>query len=562
MSTSPNDPSAGGLELAAENARLRAEIERLEQLIAERSTRAFSTNELGEAAGNDAYYGAFFENSPNDLFVLDVCEDGRFVFEQVNPMITKSTGYTRDMLVGKTPQQALTPANSSRLAEKYRECVETRQRIEYEVTGVVPIGEVVRRTVLVPIIDAAGKVCKILGTSTDLTALRRTEQALFQAQKMEAVGQLTRGFAHDFNNLLTTVIGNLEMLIGRVRGARERALIGGALQAAERGADLTSRLLAFARRQPLRPEPINLNQALANLADMLRSALGGLIRVEIELAPGAPAALVDSKHLELALLNLAINARDAMPDGGTLHIATSRETVGPPSRPEHPPAGDYVVISIADTGAGIAPELLGRIFEPFFTTKEPGRGSGLGLSQALGFVQQSGGGITVHSNPGQGTTIRLYLPPAQEEANETRAAEIARAAAGSSLSARPLSVLLVDDDAGVREVTAAMVEELGHRVVEADTGMAALDILARGADFDAAVIDYAMPGMNGVELAERVRELRAELPILFITGFAEPDRVSGLHALGIVLHKPFKAADLATKLAQIMGFSAHAAGQS
>ncbi|MBV8739419.1 MAG: response regulator [Alphaproteobacteria bacterium] len=546
--------------MAAENARLRAEIERLEQLIAERGARTLSTNERGEAAGNEAYYAAFFENSPNDLFVLDVCEDGRFVFEQVNPMVTKSTGYTRDMLVGKTPQQALTPANSSRLAEKYRECVETRQRIEYEVAGVAPIGEVVRRTVLVPIIDAAGNVHKILGTSTDLTVLRRTEQALFQAQKMEAVGQLTRGFAHDFNNLLTTIIGNLEMLIGRMRGARERTLVGAALQAAERGADLTSRLLAFARRQPLQPEPINLNQALANLADMLRSALGGLISVEIELTPGAPAALVDSKHLELALLNLAINARDAMPDGGTLRITTSRETVGPPFRLEHPPAGDYVVISVADTGAGIAPELLGRIFEPFFTTKEPGRGSGLGLSQALGFVQQSGGGITVDSSPGQGTTVRLYLPPAQEKASETRIAKIA-SPVGSSISARPLSVLLVDDDAGVRDVTAALIESLGHRVIRADTGMAALDILAQGADFDAAVIDYAMPGMNGVELAERVRERRAELPILFITGFTEPDRVNGLHALGIVLHKPFKAADLATKLAQITGFSAHAAGQ-
>jgi CheY-like chemotaxis protein len=250
-----------------------------------------------------------------------------------------------------------------------------------------------------------------------------------------------------------------------------------------------------------------------------------------------------------------------MPDGGILRIATSFETAGPPFRLEHPPAGDYVVISVGDTGTGIAPELLGRIFEPFFTTKEPGRGSGLGLSQALGFVQQSGGGIAVDSSPGQGTTVRLYLPPAQEEASETRVTKIAPLA-GSSSSARSLSVLLVDDDAGVRDVTAALIESLGHRVITADTGMAALDILAQGADFDAAVIDYAMPGMNGVELAEQVRRLRSELPILFITGFAEPDRVNGLHALGIVLHKPFKAADLATKLAQIVGLSAHAADQS
>jgi CheY-like chemotaxis protein len=176
-------------------------------------------------------------------------------------------------------------------------------------------------------------------------------------------------------------------------------------------------------------------------------------------------------------------------------------------------------------------------------------------------LPQSGGGIIVDSNPGQGTTIRLYLPPAQKEESETRIAKIAPPL-GLSISARPLSVLLVDDDAAVRAVTAAMIEELGHRVVEADTGMAALDILARGTECDAAVIDYAMPGMNGVELAERVRALRAELPILFITGFSEPERVSGLHALGIVLHKPFKAADLATKLAQIAGFAPSAARRS
>lgn len=539
-------------ELEADNERLRAEVTRRENIVAalQADLRLFASGASNrETQPGDAHYLAFFENSPNDLFVLDVREDGRFVFEQVNPMVTKSTGYTRDMLIGKTPEEALTPANSGRLVARYRQCVESRQRIEYEVTGMAPIGEVVRRTVLVPIIDGSGKVRKILGTSTDLTALRRAEEALFQAQKIEAIGQLTRGLAHDFNNLLMTIIGNLEILVGRASSEPERTRMTAALGAAERGADLTARLLAFARRQPLKPEPIDLNKAVTNLANMLRSALGGMIRAEIELASGAPAALADSKQLDLVLLNLAINSRDAMPNGGTLRIATGRETVRSPTRPEHPPAGDYVVISVADTGTGIAPELLGRIFEPFFTTKGPGRGSGLGLSQALGFVQQSGGGIRIDSTQRLGTTIRLYLPQA---AGLASVAEITQAAPPPpEVSGRPLSILLVDDDASVRAVTTAMVQELGHQAIEAENGGAALDILARGAVVDAAVIDYAMPAMNGVELAERVRQLRPGVPILFITGFAELDQLRSATTSGFVLQKPFKATDLAAKLALI-----------
>lgn len=538
-------------ETHTENQRSTAEVAAPSKVIAgPRAVIAVCSGVTPKKQPDNNYYLAFFENSPNDLFVLDVCPDGRFVFEQVNPMVTKSTGYTRDMLVGKTPEEALTPANSGNLTAKYRQCVETCQPVEYEVTGTAPIGEVVRRTVLVPIIDNNGVVRKILGTSTDLTALRRVEEALFQAQKLEAVGQLTRGLAHDFNNLLMAIIGNLEMLTRRVSAERENALIGAALTAAERGAELTSRLLAFARRQPLKPEPIHINEAVAGIEDMLHSALGGLIRLETGLAADVPIALADGKQLDLVLLNLAINSRDAMPNGGTLRLATSYETAGPAMRPEHPPAGDYVVISVADNGTGIAPELLGRIFEPFFTTKEPGRGSGLGLSQALGFVQQSGGGVRVNSRLGVGTTIKLYLPraPISSSLSETALEPLPQA----SMS-RPLSVLVVDDDASVRDVTAAMLEELGHRVIAVGSGGAALEALVRGVVVDAALLDYAMPEMNGGTLAEQARRLRPELPILFMTGFAEPDGLWGANAAGLVLRKPVKPSDLAMKLAQITG---------
>ncbi|MBV8589426.1 MAG: response regulator [Acetobacteraceae bacterium] len=537
----PTDPS----ELETENEKLRAEIAGLQRIITTSGTSRAPENPRIESG--EAYYSAFFENSPNDLFVLDVRRDGRFVFEQVNPMVTKSTGYTRDMLIGKTPEEALTAANSGKLAAKYRECVESRRKVEYEVNGIAPIGEVVRRTVLVPIVDETGEVRKILGTTTDLTALRRAEEALFQAQKLEAIGQLTRGLAHDFNNLLMAIIGNLEMVLGRLDEERERRLIGAALDAAERGADLTSRLLAFARRQPLRPEPVDLNENVTSMANMLRSALGGMTRVELDPAPAVPTALVDPKQLDLVLLNLAINARDAMPNGGTLRIATGYEVVGEATRPEHPPSGDYVIVTVTDTGVGIGPELLGRIFEPFFTTKEPGRGSGLGLSQALGFVQQSGGGIRVASTPGRGTTIRLYLPLTPGPASGV----IARRVALSPSPDRQLSVLLVDDDDGVRSVTAAMLGAIGHKTIEATSGRKALSMLEEGADVDAAIIDYAMPEMNGVELGERLRRLQPDLPILFITGFTDSVGLHGANAAGTVLQKPFKAAELAARLARI-----------
>jgi PAS domain S-box-containing protein len=519
-SGNPQEPDVTALR--AENARLRAEI---------------------------AQFSAFFENSPNDLFVLDVRPHGGFVFERINPMVTKSTGYTPEMLIGKTPQEALTPANSARLAEMYRQCVETRQRVEYELTGNAPVGPVVRRTILVPILDGEGAVRKVLGTTTDLTAMRRIEEALAQAQKMEAVGQLTRGLAHDFNNLLTTIVGNLEILVSRNQSEGTRDTARAALDAAERGAEVTRQLLAFARGQKLHPEPVDANRSVEALAGMLSAALGGMIRIDLALAPDLPPVLADSKQLDLVLLNLAINARDAMPDGGRITIETSYEPVEPPTRPEHPAEGEYISIRLSDTGSGIAPELLDRVFEPFFSTKEPGRGSGLGLSQALGFVKQSGGGMRIDSGRRGGTTIAVYLPRAAADAAAGQADAPAPAPVAA---ARQLSVLLVDDDEIVRETTVAMLDTLGHRAIAAESGRAALELLVARSDIDAAIIDYAMPEMNGLDLAAHIRRRWPGLPILFITGFADPGRLAAESAAGRVLQKPFRPAALGTKLAEIL----------
>jgi PAS domain S-box-containing protein len=529
--------------LLAENARLRREVARLKA----RESRSLE-QARADLRASEAQYAGFFDHSPIDLFVLGVRDDGRFVFEEINPMLTRSTGYTREMLVGKSPEEALTPKNAGFLTAMYRKCIESGERVEYEVGGTAPIGEVIRRTILVPIAGEDGLVRKILGTSIDLTQMRRIEAALRQAQKIEAVGRLTGGIAHDFNNLLTAVIGSLELLHGRTLDENARILVERALQAAERGAMLTGQLLAFSRHQRLDATALDLNDLVAASVGMLRSTLGGTIRIEMALDPKLWPVLADRNQLELVLLNLAINARDAMPEGGTITIATGIETTGTPERPEHPPAGEWAVVAMSDTGSGMAPEILDRAFEPFFTTKPAGRGSGLGLSQALGVLQQSGGGVRIDTALGRGTRVRIYLP----RADRPPAQERRREAAVLPETGR-LRVLLADDDAASRSATVAMLQSLGHQVVPQENGAAALGVLERDADVDLMIVDYAMPGMNGAELASRVHEANPAMPILFITGNAGPAGQTAMDRHGPVLQKPFRIADLAGRMRQCRG---------
>ena len=371
------------------------------------------------------------------------------------------------------------------------------------------------------------------------------EEALRQAQKLEAVGQLTAGVAHDFNNLLTVILGNLEFLkatTGANAAAQQR--IAPMEAAAERGARLTAQLLAFSRRQTLQPQPLDLDAVVSGMAEMLRSTMGGTVRVELQRATGLWPALADRTQLELALLNLAINARDAMSQGGTLTVDTRNATLDQPTRLEDPPAGDYVAVSLTDTGAGMTPEVLARVFEPFFTTKPVGHGSGLGLSQVYGFAQQSGGGVAIRSAPGAGTTVRVYLP---------RSA----AAPGSSPGLRRdttsaterTTVLVVDDDPDVRRITASMLNQLGHRVIQAESGADALSRLAERPLIGLAVIDFAMPEMNGIELADRLRADNPTLPVLFVTGYADTDALAARPQGDLVLHKPFTLHELTTQVA-------------
>jgi signal transduction histidine kinase len=379
----------------------------------------------------------------------------------------------------------------------------------------------------------------------------RIESTLRQMQRLEAVGQLTSGVAHDFNNLLTVVLGNVNFL---ERGLAAAGLDGKLSQrlgymkaAAERGAKLTDQLLSFSRRQRLEPKVLDLNGTVAGMRDLLQSTIGGSIRIDTRLAPNVWPALVDPTQLELAVLNLAINARDAMQVGGLLTVGTANVTLGAPLDPEEPAAGDYVEVCVGDNGTGMTEEVRARAFEPFFTTKDVGKGSGLGLSQVLGFAKQSGGGVKIESCVGQGTSIRVYLPRAQAK----QVPSLPRNPVGQHAQPVGARILLVDDDDAVREVTAESLRELGYAVVEAGSGGAALDLLERYRDIDLVLIDFAMPGMNGAELARHVQSRWPALPILFVTGFADRGALTNITDNHVV-RKPFVDGELATKVRAIM----------
>jgi PAS domain S-box-containing protein len=372
------------------------------------------------------------------------------------------------------------------------------------------------------------------------------ESTLRQMQRLDAIGQLTSGVAHDFNNLLTVILGNVSYLEKTWAQSDDPKLLrrlSHTRMAAERGAKLIAQLLAFSRRQRLEPRTIDLNETVGRMRDLLQSTMGGSFDIETVLTPGIPPALIDPTQLELVVLNLAINARDAMQVGGRFTVSTAQVTLGAPSRPEEPPAGDYIVLSVSDTGSGMSDEVLAKAFEPFFTTKRVGKGSGLGLSQVLGFAKQSGGGVRIETKVGAGTTVHVYFPRSAEPSEDVAplSAEV--------LAAQPESatVLLVDDDDHVRHVTAAMLEGLGHTVIEAGSGGAALELLFGKRKIDVALIDFAMPGMSGLDLAREARLRLPALPIVFITGFGDSSALAGIHHEHI-LRKPFLDKDLDLKI--------------
>ena len=377
---------------------------------------------------------------------------------------------------------------------------------------------------------------------------REREAAIAQIhemQKMESLGQLTGGVAHDFNNLLMAVLGNLNLLQKRVPDdPRLRRLIEGALQGAERGATLTKRMLAFARRQELKPASVELPGLIDNMAEMLRRSLGPATDITTTFQAGLPRVQIDPNQLELAILNLALNARDAMPLGGSLAIGARWETLAQDNGLGLSP-GPYVCMSVADTGSGMDEATLRRAIEPFFTTKGVGKGTGLGLSMVHGLAAQSGGLMRIASRVSEGTTVELWLPVSAAE----RAAPLPEPAVPGRV-APPCRVLLVDDDALILTGTAAMLEDLGHRVIETGSAAAALDVLRSGTVVDLVLTDQAMPGMTGIELARQISQAWPGLPIILATGYAD---LPGGDDLNLPrLSKPYLQEELAAQIADLV----------
>lgn len=390
------------------------------------------------------------------------------------------------------------------------------------------------------------------GIVRDLSSAKATERALREAQKMEALGQLTGGIAHDFNNLLTVILGNVEMLETRLASEDDKHLAREAAEAAEIGARLTSRLLAFARHSHLEPERVNLNSFVLDLTDMLHRTLGETIQLSTVLDPVLWSVKADPSQVESAIVNLAVNARDAMPKGGRLVLETSNAPLDRAATAEldGPQPGDYVRLSVCDTGHGMPPGVRERAFEPFFTTKEKGRGTGLGLSMVYGFAKQSGGHVTIDSEVDRGTAINLYLPRHEEAAARDAGIEDEIDAMGGA--GQP--ILVVEDDERVRRLTVERLRLLDYEVVDAASGREALDILESGRRIDLIVSDLVMPGgIDGAELAGIVAERFPGIRVLLTSGYSE-DLVRSAHPGPTrILRKPYRQAELAKAVASALG---------
>jgi PAS domain S-box-containing protein len=412
------------------------------------------------------------------------------------------------------------------------------------------------RSVSQPRFGADGSLLGFIGAASDITEAKEAElelqrqvaertaeltqaqEQLRQSQKMEALGQLTGGIAHDFNNLLTVVVGGLDLIAKQVTDERLSRYAINALAAAERGARLTAQLLAFSRVQRLEVRPTYVAPLIEEMRPLLRNVLGPGIAKKFDLDPHLTPVLADPTQLEVAVLNLAINARDAMPDGGTLTFATCKRRIG--EDPELEP-GTYIELSITDTGVGMTPDVLARAFEPFFTTKEVGKGTGLGLSMVYGMARQSGGSVKIESEPGVGTTVRLYFRRADRDAEVPASGgktgdELRRDRGGAK-------VLVIDDDEDVRHFVAASLEEYGHEVIEAADGVDGIERFG-AIEPDLVIIDYIMPGLSGAEVAAHIVATKPGQPILFVSGYNETDEIRKVAPDAHILAKPFRAAAL------------------
>ncbi len=514
---------------------------------------------------SEARSRAIFEGLPEPLFIISAGydpaghdsvgqdfvghegaagRDGRFAFEELNPAAARAAGLAFGEVAGQGLDALMDPAAAAGLLAHLRQCV--AEGAGHGFTGPLPFlsPSATFETTLTPLRDAGGRVARLLAVARDVTERNLLEGRLRQAQKLEAVGQLTGGVAHDFNNLLQVVLSGLTLMERAQDPARRAQLADSVRRAAQRGGELTKRLLTVARRQSLRPERIDLDAWLQDGAGaLLRQALRGDIRAELRLQAGLPAVEADPAELELALLNLAVNARDAMPDGGTLAFTAEPVCCWAITDPDGLD-GDFVRLSATDTGGGMSEETQARVFEPFFTTKGVGQGTGLGLAQVYGFARQSGGGVRLRSAPGQGTTVSLLLPVSGRAAPE----KPAEAPDLGSPPMRGAAVLVCEDDDDVAALVVDMLAQLGHAPTRVTTAGAALGALADGRAVDLLFTDILMPGgMDGLALAREAARRRPGLPVLLTTGYTGGGAAAV--PLGLpLLRKPYRIDDLAQAL--------------
>jgi len=521
--------------------------ETLERRVEERTTQLLASKAL---------IGTFFQHSSECHAVLVEAGEGRFRYEEINPATLRLYNRTREQVIGYTVEEVLGADQAAGVNAFLSACLRADAPYRYE----RPQGTSVVEAVATPVPDEPGVGRRVVVSARDVTEQRRLEERVRQAQKMEAVGQLTGGIAHDFNNLLTVVLGGLEQIgryiaqsppspaVTRVERARNMAF-----QGAQRAAALTSRLLAFSRQQALAPQVLDANRLVTDTSEFLRRTLGETIALETVLAGGLWHAFVDPNQLENALINLAVNARDAMPDGGKLTIETANCSLEESytsalSEPVEP--GQFVRITVTDTGAGMAAATRERAFDPFFTTKEVGKGTGLGLSQVYGFVRQTGGHVKIYSEVGEGTAVKIYLRRQVGEAEVVGEKPVVEAAHAIGVE----TILVVEDDEALRAYAIEILSELGYAVLAAADGASALRIL-EGNRVDLLFTDVVIPGgMNGRRLADEALRRRPDLKVLFTTGYTRDAIVHhGRLDAGVdMIGKPFSYEALSEKIRAVL----------